>query len=150
MKTSKDFYCIYKALRSNKSYDFQYAVKDFGFCRLCNAVTEYTGEYGIEWNYTKCLNCGKTFGDGGEAYQLYTKEISELTPEIREKLLLAYSRAQQKIYFKEALKDHIKELRSQDKSLLAARRILKTDIRNFNRMLYGKPSKPRNLKKTKK
>ena len=73
LETVEDFEKVAKALKDPKSKLFQYMVHSFGFCKLCNMVTEYNGVGSIEGAYVTCHLCKETFSSWGYVPAGYQK-----------------------------------------------------------------------------
>lgn len=74
----RELLAIAEALVKPRSKPFQYAVRKFGFCTLCNTVTEYHGTFTKGWCSIRCTKCDGAFGDGGDLqlHQYVTDEVS--------------------------------------------------------------------------
>src|SRR3989344_3799491 len=117
LRTAEDFARAHKALSNPKSKPHEYTVKTFGFCTLCSDITEYTGNYGPKWVSTTCIQCSKTFGDGGDfSTTQYRTELKIMPEYAQEKIQIMRSRKQQKVFFKEELDSYLRLQKATAKS----------------------------------
>lgn len=115
LETVEDFEKAYAYLNNHRpeiSY-ILYSVRQFGFCPVCNAVTEYEL---LETFEKKCLKCSRVFwGYLRKPYDLLQYLLLgdyPLPKESADKIRKLYSREQQKIFFQELLERFIQEQKS--------------------------------------
>lgn len=62
LETTEDFENIRKIFNDPHSKPHEFRVKDFGYCTACKGITEYEGNYSMEYCSEVCLRCKRTFG----------------------------------------------------------------------------------------
>jgi len=123
LETVEDFEKVAKAFKDPNSKPFQYVIRPYGFCKLCNRATEYIAVGSIEGVYVTCLFCSKIFSDWNyvpESYQLghlYETDSAGITDHVAREAVINQlnSREQQKIFFNEKLEQFIKKAKKKQR-----------------------------------
>lgn len=96
-----------KALLDHKTKPWQYCIAKFGYCTLCQKVTEYHGDYGLEGCFETCLGCRLTFHENTANQYLTGDKVSASVKAEIDKL---HSRKHQISLFRKLLEEKLEEL----------------------------------------
>lgn len=123
-----NFLRIAGALKNPGAQPWQYRVKSFGYCTLCEKLVEHQSNASQESLYEKCMACGKDSSSAFGEFRSFILTGSMIPAALQQELEHLQSREKQMEFFRDALTAYIGELREEKREKIRELAPLESDI----------------------